>query len=104
MKTIIWDIDDVLNDMMRTWFEDRWFPSHPGCTLVYDGITENPPHALLGVTLSEYLSSLDEFRLSREAGEMAPVPEVMDWFRTHGERFRHMALTAAPLLASSVSA
>lgn len=104
LKTVIWDVDDVLNDMMRTWFERAWLPHHPECPLVYDQITENPPHVLLGVTLQEYLASLDQFRFSRIAREMSPLPETMEWFQLHGAHFRHMALTAAPIPASPVSA
>ncbi len=104
MKTIIWDVDDVLNDMMRAWFEAAWLPLHPECSLVYDRITENPPHGLLGVSQQEYLSSLDEFRFSRAAREMPPLPETLDWFQEHGAHFRHMALTAAPIPASPFSA
>jgi hypothetical protein len=104
LNTIIWDVDDVLNDMMRTWFESAWLPRHPGCGLAYDQITENPPHGLLGATLQEYLASLDAFRLSPEAKEMPPLRETLDWFQVHGARFRHMALTAVPIPASPVSA
>ena len=96
MKTIIWDVDDVLNDLMRWWLELAWLPAHPACRVTYPGLTENPPHALLGIGLEEYLASLDAFRLSPAAREMAPVPEVLEWFTRHGARARHVALTAAP--------
>ena len=89
---------------MRTWFERWWAPAHPDCPIRYDEITENPPHELLGVSKSEYLVSLDEFRLSDIAREMRPVPEVMAWFRQHGKRFRHIALTATPLRTAPTSA
>jgi len=104
MKTIIWDIDDVLNEMMRLWLERYWVPSHPNCTLIYEEITGNPPHSLLGVSISEYLASLDDFRLSKIAEEMTPVPEVLSWFQQNGEYFRHVGLTSVPLIASSRSA
>lgn len=104
MKTIVWDVDDVLNEMMRTWFEKAWLPEHPECTAGYERIVENPPHAILGVPKSEYFASLDNFRLSRTAQEMEPLQETLEWFRMHGTRFRHMALTGAPILASPISA
>ena len=104
MKTIAWDVDDVLNDLMRTWFERCWLPSHPDCPISHNQISENPPHALLGVSKSEYLASLDDFRLSEIAREMVPVPEVLAWFHQHGEHFRHIALTATPLCAAPASA
>ncbi|MFC1952553.1 hypothetical protein ACFLWR_00280 [Chloroflexota bacterium] len=103
MKTIAWDVDDVLNDLMRTWFERHWVPSHPECPISYEQISENPPHELLGVSLSEYLDSLDGFRLSETAREIAPVPEMLAWFQQYGEQQRHIALTATPLHTAPIS-
>ena len=103
MKTIVWDVDDVLNDLMREWFEQAWMPAHPGCTVAYADISENPPHQVLQVPLAEYLQSLDAFR-ERSIPGLFPVPEVRAWFERHGERFRHVALTAVPLCAAHLSA
>ncbi|MCX6993120.1 MAG: hypothetical protein NT011_08270 [Kiritimatiellaeota bacterium] len=103
-KTIAWDVDDVLNDLMRAWFEHCWMRSHPDCSLGYDQISENPPDALLGISSAEYLASLDGFRLSESARTMLPIPEVLAWFRQYGKYYRHLALTAVPLRAASVSA
>ncbi|PIU41259.1 MAG: hypothetical protein COS99_06340 [Candidatus Omnitrophica bacterium CG07_land_8_20_14_0_80_42_15] len=97
MKTIVWDVDDVLNDFMRRWFEDSWLPSHPGCKLRYADIAENPPHRLLGVSEKDYLDSLDKFRLSEAAVKMLPAPQVVEWFKANGGNFRHIALTARPI-------
>jgi hypothetical protein len=97
MLTIVWDVDDVLNALMRDWFDGEWKPRHPGCRQTYTDLTRNPPHDVLGVTRNEYLDSLDQFRLSAAAREMAPNPEVMEWFRRYGVEFRHIALTARPL-------
>lgn len=96
MKTVVWDVDDVLNDLTRRWFEDAWLPADPACRLSYDALAENPPHRLLGVDLEIYLDSLDAYRLSPEAARLAPDPDVMDWFRAHGDSSRHLALTARP--------
>jgi hypothetical protein len=97
MLTIAWDVDDVLNDLMRQWFTLEWLPTHPDCILRYDDLTFNPPHSLLGVDESDYLSSLDRFRATSPAQNLAPNPEVLTWFRGHGARCRHLALTARPL-------
>ena len=97
MLTIAWDIDDVLNDLMLAWFTADWKPAHPGCTLSYSDITENPPDRVLGITRGEYLQSLDAFRASGRADAMAPNPAVMEWLRIEGARYRHIALTARPL-------
>jgi hypothetical protein len=104
MKTIIWDVDDVLNDLMRMWFED-WVSSRgSACSLSYEQLTSNPPHEILKIGRSEYLESLDAYRLSRKARRMHPVPEILDWFARFGSGFHHVALTAVPLCASHVSA
>ena len=104
MKTIVWDIDDVLNDLTRGWFETDWLPTHPGCRLTYDDLKVNPPHDLLGVPESEYLASLDRFRLSPAAAGCKPDASLIEWFRKRGDRYRHVALTARPLdtIASAV--
>jgi hypothetical protein len=104
LKTIAWDIDDVLNDLMLMWFGQKWIKDHRECRLRYEELTENPPHGLLGVDINDYLSSLDEYRLSGLYQQMLPVKEVMDWFVKYGNKFRHIALTAVPLVASSASA
>jgi len=104
MKTIAWDVDDVLNDLMRTWLQRVWIPTCPGCSIRYEQIIENPPHALLGISRAEYLASLDDFRLSPTAAELPPLPEVLGWFVEHGQRARHLAITAAPLEAAPASA
>lgn len=103
MQTIAWDVDDVLNDLMRVWFEERWLKEHPGCAIRYEDITENPPYRLLGVSRTEYLHSLDEFRLSDGYQTMSPLPEVKEWFLNHGPHFRHVVLTATSLAAAPAS-
>ncbi len=104
MKTIAWDVDDVLNDLMRSWFELKWLADHPECAIHYEDITENPPARLLNAPLESYLRSLDEFRLSSLYQQMSPVKEVMSWFEKNGHTFRHIALTAVPRIAASASA
>jgi hypothetical protein len=97
MKTIVWDIDDVLNDLTRGWFETAWLPNHPECRLIYADLRTNPPHDVLGVPESEYLASLDRFRLSPGAVGRMPDVVLLEWFRSCGERYRHVALTARPI-------
>lgn len=104
MKTIAWDVDDVLNDLMRCWLEKWWIPAHPVCKLRYSEITENPPNKLLTINEEEYLNSLDDFRISEIAREMEPVPEVEEWFNDNGKNFRNVALTARPLNTVSPAA
>ena len=94
--TIVWDIDDVLNDLTRAWLETVWRPGHPQCRVTYRELTANPPHRLLGISRQEFLASLDRFRVSKEAEAMSPKPELRSWFARYGSRYRHIALTARP--------
>ncbi len=104
MKTIAWDVDDTLNNLTRSWFEDWWLPNQPGAITKYSQLSENPPSRLLGIENEEYLASLDAFRLSDAMAKVSPIPEVLSWFHEHGEKARHIAVTSTPLLAASLSA
>ncbi len=103
MKTLAWDVDDVLNSLMRAWFDDLRTKSIRKINLVYDQLSVNPPHELLGMTLNQYLDSLDAFRLSGRYEQLEPNGEILNWFNTHGHCCRHMALSAVPLAAAPVS-
>lgn len=96
MLTLLWDVDDVLNDLTRRWFEDAWLVGHPDLALTYDQLTEQPAARLLGVSLDEYMFSLDEYR-NRQYLQLRPDPEVVGWFEEHGSHYRHAALTATPM-------
>lgn len=104
MITIAWDVDDVLNDLMRAWLERWWLPAHGDRAIGYADLTENPPHRRLGIAREEYLQELDAFRLSPLAQEMTPAAEVVAWFEDYGGMARHVALTAAPLRTAHLSA
>jgi len=104
MLTIVWDVDDVLNNLMWTWLEGAWRPAHPECTVAYDQLRTNPPHEVLGISKSDYLASLDAFRGSARADALTPHPVILEWLRGHGHRYRHMALTARPLASAGSAA
>ena len=97
MRTIVWDIDDVLNDLMRAWFLEAWKPAHPQCTAAFEDLRENPPHRILGVERSEYLASLDDFRMSERGRDLTANPAILGWLAKYGRQHRHVALTARPL-------
>jgi len=103
MKTIVWDVDDVLNDFMLLWFERYWKSGHTDCLVEYISLKDNPPHKLLGITLKEYQDSIDSFRRTDVYKEMHPLPEVMRWFKGEGHKYRHIALSAVPLNAAHYS-
>jgi hypothetical protein len=97
MRTIVWDVDDVLNDLMYQWFSQGWKQERPAEPSEYSKLTENPPHVSLGVTQEEYLASIDAFRKTDAGIHLKPNAEVLEWFTAHGNKFRHVALTARPL-------
>lgn len=97
MQTIVWDVDDVLNDLMHQWFSRGWKQEHPATTVEYCELRENPPHVSLGATREEYLTSMDAFRKTDAGIHLQPNAEVLAWFAAHGSKFRHVALTSRPL-------
>jgi hypothetical protein len=103
MITIVWDVDDVLNDLMREWFDGAGRALAVRGRVRYDDLTENPPHDVLGISLDQYLASLDGFRQSHYRA-VQPLPESHSWFVSHGRRARHIALTAVPSPAAHLSA
>jgi hypothetical protein len=103
-RTVVWDVDDVLNDLMRAWLENYWIPSHPAQVVRYENLRENPPHTLLGISSGEYFSSLDDFRLSTSYAKQAPNGDILAWLQKYGEACRHVALTATALDAAPASA
>jgi hypothetical protein len=96
MRTIVWDVDDVLNNLTEYWLA-RWRMSHPEVVLDYPSISKNPPHELFSISFETYLDSLDQIRASVDAHEkLTPNPQIMEWLIQHGHRYRHLALTARP--------
>ncbi|MFH0855128.1 MAG: hypothetical protein V1869_01220 [Candidatus Omnitrophota bacterium] len=104
MITIAWDVDDILNDLMRCWLVDKWLPEHPDCRVCFEQITQNTPEYIIKSTKEEYRLSLDIFRLSGAYHRLSPDPEVLAWFENFGEKARHIALTCVPLKAAHISA
>jgi len=103
MKTLVWDVDDVLNNLMSDWYEHRWRRENSRSTLGYNQISENPPNRVLGISMEAYLESLDAFRRS-DGRSLEPDLEVLRWFEKQGHRFRHVALTAVPIEFADISA
>lgn len=102
--TIAWDVDDVLNDVMRRWLFDCWKPAHSEHPIAFEDIDANPPHGILAIPVSAYLNSLDAYRLSGAYAALEPLPEVLSWFKSRGAHFNHLAVTSVPLSCAHVSA
>ncbi len=103
-KTIIWDIDDVLNSLTHDWLVLEWLPKNPTCKISYSEISQNPPHSVLGISSTTYLNSLDAFRIGQVGRHLEPSKPAMEWFCQHGASFRHIALTARPFKATPMAA
>ena len=104
MRTIVWDVDDVLNNLNEYWFAG-WRAKHPDPDINYQSLSKNPPHELLGISFETYLESLDQIRASVSAHEnLTPNPLIREWLVTHGRRYRHLALTARPAHAAGAGA
>jgi hypothetical protein len=101
MTTIVWDVDDVLNDLTRQWLLVTGPAAH--ADVAYADLTANPPHECLGLPLAGYLASLDEFRATSYHA-LEPNADIQAWFRAHGHRFHHVALTAVPTAFAHTSA
>jgi phosphoglycolate phosphatase-like HAD superfamily hydrolase len=97
MKTIVWDLDDVLNNLMQSWLSGTRHRVQSTYLVPYEKLTENPPDRILGMTRNEYLSSLDSFRISDEARSMVPAQNLVHWFNRYGHIARHMVLTGRPV-------
>ena len=102
--TVVWDVDDVLNDLMASWLVQVWVPEHPDRPMAYSDVLTNPPHELLGIDRSAYLASLDDFRTSDAYAAMPPNPRILAWLEANGERCHHVALTATALRAAPSTA
>jgi len=95
MKTIVWDVDDVLNDLTKEWFEREWLLNHPDCKITYTQLKSNPPNDLLDIGIKEYHRSLDHYRLLY-GPKMDPINDVYSWFNEYGQKYRHIVLTSTP--------
>ncbi|MDB9822144.1 hypothetical protein OAC89_00410 [Deltaproteobacteria bacterium] len=94
MKTIIWDVDDVLNKLMFYWFEDCYKNEHGNTRQTFNDLVKNPPHDILSISRDEYLTSLDMYRISEKGRNLAPNKHVLAWFNENGYKYRHIALTS----------
>lgn len=97
MLTIVWDVDDVLNDLMYQWFLYYRLLGATGTKMAYSELSGNPPHKALGISLRTYLDSIDAFRKTDQALNMEPNAVVLAWMAEYGSKARHIALTARPL-------
>ena len=101
LPLILWDVDDVLNDLTRVCVE-KVLPAHfPG--IGYEMLKHNPPLPELECDREKYTAILDECR-EQYLCRLTPQKEVVDFFRKYGKLFHSLALSAAPMRYAPVSA
>jgi hypothetical protein len=93
---IIWDFDDVLFPLTENWFNQVGAGMQSRITR-YEEVTVNPPLELMGLSLDDYLGSLDSFRLSDFAQTIKPKKVIQNWFAVYGSAYENEVLTARPL-------
>lgn len=103
MYTIVFDIDDVLNDFMYRWF--LWYRLHNKLCIIrkYEEIIENPPYNVLEISKERYLISIDTYR-KESFYVLKPNEDIIEWFEQHGDKVESIALTSIPLDCASISA
>ena len=52
LTTVFWDVDDVLNDLMKEWLD--FYRLTSGIKMDYDQLTANPPHKLFGISIKKH--------------------------------------------------
>ena len=99
--TIAWDVDDVLNNLTFEWV--KFYNSKNNSNIRYEKLRNNPPYEVLNISLELFLKSLDEFRHNKFCS-LDTVDSVYKWFQSNGDKYKHIALTAVPILYSHLSA
>jgi len=103
MKTIVWDVDDTLNFLVREWLS-FYKDSHPECKLNYDQLTNEKLIEVLKIDERELCDSFDNFKIKGYFDILQPNIEILNWFKKYGDNFYHIALTASSLKTVYVSA
>jgi len=98
---LIWDVDDVLNDLTIRVLEELGVVNTGPVTSSFS----NPRDYVLSLGYEEdtYLTCLDNVRRN-VFHELKPNAEIQSWLQEHGSKYSHMALTSTPLQFCSNSA
>jgi 5'(3')-deoxyribonucleotidase len=103
MKTIVWDVDEVLNNLVIEWLE-YWKVLFPDCKITYDQITNYSLKKVLNAPSNEILQSIDDFKFLGFFTDLKPNQKILKWFEEYGKYFHHIALTSCSLRTSHISA
>ena len=91
---LIWDIDDVLNELIPLCIATTAQKVKPG--IKREDVQTNPPLEELGCSLDEYRKLLDECR-DRHLYSRPPRREVLEFFQEWGNCFRSVTLSSSPM-------
>jgi hypothetical protein len=99
MLHICWDIDDVLNDLTKEWFNDYCKKNEKFNHIIikekYQDLIQNPPHKILKINKLFYLNSLDYYRYNLYT-YLKPNQKILDWFKKNGHKAHFSVLTMTP--------
>ena len=98
MTILVWDIDDVLNELTAQWLATI---SHNTISTKHQ-LTNPDFHTFLGWSRDEYLHSIDNYRLDHYR-DLAPN-ELVIGFMSETQFCSHILLTATPLISAPHSA
>ena len=88
MLTIVWDIDDVLNDLMRDWFTESWLPHASGVRACVCRICARIRRiACCDIANAEDTSPRStSFARRRKPERCSRIPHLLDWFALPRQR------------------
>jgi len=99
----VWDVDDVLNPLMRDWLEYQKQLGSVCSKFEYADLINPDFSETLGWPRQKFLFALDEFRLKFQR-RLEPNKLIKNWFRQNqAMNVKHVALTATPRTVSDVS-
>ena len=85
MVTIVWDVDDVLNDLMYQWFTHCWLRG-PGCKLSFEELNANPPTRFSAFRARTTLILLTD-SAEPKSNSICARMESLSWLRGYGPDF-----------------
>lgn len=98
MTIIIWDVDDVLNELTENWLNSI----NHSLVRTKQQLISPEFHAILGWSREKYLQSLDGYRRTSFA-DLIPNGSIQA-FMAHNSHVVHLVLTATPMLSAHLSA
>jgi hypothetical protein len=99
MLHIVFDVDDVLNNLMYSWLQN--FNKSKKTNIKYKELIYNPPYEIIGIDKLIYLNSLDYFRYYYYE-DLTPNQKILDWFKENEHKAYFSVLTSTPGAYASI--